>query len=324
MVVAPASGARLPPHHPIAGVEIEVRADDRVPLGVFTVNGAGAVISSYFNLHAGDRVVGRQPSAGSRSYYHPDLLGSTRAVVQGATVTESYDYDPWGVVLPGRTLGSGTKEQFTTKERDAESQLDYFGARLYASAIGRWTTVDPAVAADSTPQWSTYTYVSDDPNLYFDPYGFRIEFVGERSLELRAAWNYAKAILRAASAEGNTSAQSALSLIKQAEKSEVTFTFRSGTPSQGFAGETTPESGFREMVIDLGRIEQNLTSYRDQLVMLHEFGHATARSILRNESQSYPQAMAMENIMRRAMGFENRDQHEGDWPRLVRMRQRTR
>jgi len=99
------------------------------PLGVFTVSGAGAVVSSYFNLLADTRVVGRQPSAGSRSYYHTDLLGSTRAVVQGATVTESYDYDPWGVLMPARSLGSGTKEKFTTKERDAESQLDYFGAR---------------------------------------------------------------------------------------------------------------------------------------------------------------------------------------------------
>ena len=128
------------------------------PLGVFTVSGAGAVVSSYFNLLADTRVVGRQPSAGSRSYYHTDLLGSTRAVVQGATVTESYDYDPWGVLMPARSLGSGTKEKFTTKERDAESQLDYFGARSYASAIGRWTTVDPAIASDSAPPYSFTSY----------------------------------------------------------------------------------------------------------------------------------------------------------------------
>ena len=145
--------------------------EGRTPVGVFTVSGAGAVVSSYFNLLADTRVVGRQPSAGSRSYYHTDLLGSTRAVVQGATVTESYDYDPWGVLMPARSLGSGTKEKFTTKERDAESQLDYFGARSYASAIGRWTTVDPAVAADSAPQWSPYGYVKGNPVNFSDPFG---------------------------------------------------------------------------------------------------------------------------------------------------------
>ena len=140
--------------------------DGPVTLGVFTVNGAGTVTAAFFNLLAGDRVVGRQPSPGSRSYYHTDRLGSTRAVVQGAVVTESYDYDPWGVLMPGRTLGSGTKEQFTTKERDAESGLDSFGVRAYASALGRWTTVDPAMAADSTPEWGPYGYVRDDPVIY--------------------------------------------------------------------------------------------------------------------------------------------------------------
>lgn len=51
--------------------------EDRVPLGVYTVNGAGTVVSSYVNLLADTRVVGRQPSSGSRSYHRPDLLGSS-------------------------------------------------------------------------------------------------------------------------------------------------------------------------------------------------------------------------------------------------------
>ncbi len=145
--------------------------EGRTPLGVFTVSGAGAVVSAYFNLLADTRVIGRLPSGGTRSYYHTDLLGSTRAAVQGATVTESFDYDPWGVLMPARSLGSGTKERFTTKERDAESQLDYFGARYYASAIGRWTSVDPAMAADSTPSWSPFAYVEDQPVSQRDPWG---------------------------------------------------------------------------------------------------------------------------------------------------------
>jgi RHS repeat-associated protein len=58
-------------------------------------------------------------------------------VVEGTTVVESYDYDPWGVLMPGRTKGSGTKEGFTGKERDSESGLDYFGARHYMAALGR-------------------------------------------------------------------------------------------------------------------------------------------------------------------------------------------
>ncbi len=140
-------------------------------LGVFTVNAGGTVTSSYFNLLAGDRVVGRQPNAGSRSYYHTDLLGSTRSVVQGVTITESYDPDPWGVLMPGRTLGSGTKEGFTSKERDAESQMDYFGARYYLAAVGRWGSVDPAPYADRWPQWTPYQYGRDDPARQVDGLG---------------------------------------------------------------------------------------------------------------------------------------------------------
>ena len=33
--------------------------------------------------------------------------------------------------------------RFTGKERDSESGLDYFGARYYGSALGRFTSVDP-------------------------------------------------------------------------------------------------------------------------------------------------------------------------------------
>jgi RHS repeat-associated protein len=102
--------------------------------------------------------VGRRPAAGGRRYYHTDLLGSTRTVTYSLNVVkEAYDYDPWGVLMPGRTLGSGTKEGFTGKERDAETGLDYFGFRYYMPAVGRWTSVDPP--ADQFPEWSPYNYV---------------------------------------------------------------------------------------------------------------------------------------------------------------------
>jgi RHS repeat-associated protein len=143
--------------------------DGPTTLAVYTVNGSGGVVSSHFNVLSGDRVVGRQPNVGARKYYHTDLLGSTRAVVEGAAVVESYDYDPWGLLLPGRTLGSGTKDGFTGKERDAESGLDYFGARHYMAALGRWTTVDPP--ADSFPSWSPYNYVQNNPPELTDPFG---------------------------------------------------------------------------------------------------------------------------------------------------------
>jgi RHS repeat-associated protein len=44
-------------------------------------------------------------------------------------------------------LGQGARRdaltQFTGKERDAESGLDYFGARYFVAAQGRFTSTDP-------------------------------------------------------------------------------------------------------------------------------------------------------------------------------------
>jgi RHS repeat-associated protein len=146
--------------------------DGAATLGVVTVNGSGSPVSWYFNVFAGDKVIGREPNGGTRSYYHQDLLGTTRSVVQTATVVESYDYDPWGVLMPYRTLGSGTKEGFTGKERDAETGLDYFGARHYMAALGEWASPDQL--AEKHPEWSPYNYVLDNPLLLVDPDGQQV------------------------------------------------------------------------------------------------------------------------------------------------------
>ncbi len=56
------------------------------------------------------------------------------------------------------------KSRYTGKERDAESGLDYFGARYYASNMGRWMSPDWADKPEAVPYSSL-----DDPqtlNLY--------------------------------------------------------------------------------------------------------------------------------------------------------------
>jgi RHS repeat-associated protein len=56
------------------------------------------------------------------------------------------------------------QSRYTGKERDAESGLDYFGARYYASSMGRWMSPDWADKPEAVPYSSL-----DDPqslNLY--------------------------------------------------------------------------------------------------------------------------------------------------------------
>lgn len=65
--------------------------------------------------------------------------------------------------------------RFTGKERDAESGLDYFGARYFSGAQGRFTSPDPKQFNSkfiSNPQkWNKYAYVLNNPLAAIDPDG---------------------------------------------------------------------------------------------------------------------------------------------------------
>jgi RHS repeat-associated protein len=121
-----------------------------------------------------------------RSYLFQDHLGSTRLRVDSSgTRLGWWDYAPFGEVVPG-TLGGrsgvanaayeGLRPQmmFTGKERDAETGLDYFGARYFASSQGRMTSPDAPFADQHTadPQsWNLYAYVRNSPLRFIDPTG---------------------------------------------------------------------------------------------------------------------------------------------------------
>src|SRR5688572_33051015 len=67
----------------------------------------------------------------------------------------------------------GVRQQFTSKERDIETGLDYFGARYYSSTQGRFSGVDPgnyqARLDLSAPQsWNAYSYVDNNPLVRVD------------------------------------------------------------------------------------------------------------------------------------------------------------
>ena len=63
---------------------------------------------------------------------------------------------------------------FSGKERDAETGLDYFGARYFSGAQGRFTSPDEPFADQSPadPQsWNMYAYVRNNPLKNTDPNG---------------------------------------------------------------------------------------------------------------------------------------------------------
>ena len=127
------------------------------------------------------------PAAGApcvTCYRIEDHLGSTRMVTDGSGNTVSlHDYLPWGEEIPAGVGGRGAlygatdavTQRFTSKERDAETGLDFFSARYMSSAQGRFTSPDPSgllAANPANPQsWNLYAYVRNNPLINIDPTG---------------------------------------------------------------------------------------------------------------------------------------------------------
>ena len=128
----------------------------------------------------------------SPCYVTTDQLGSTR-VMTDATGCAVYrqDYLPFGETIltsggsprmsatggsicatNGYPASSGSvRQQFTGKERDTESGLDFFGARYFSGAQGRFTSPDPGGASASLfdPQrWNAYSYSVNNPLKFVD------------------------------------------------------------------------------------------------------------------------------------------------------------
>ena len=160
---------------------------------VFVYNAGGQLIAEHTS---------GPPTGSGTSYLTSDHLGSTRVVMKSdgtTTTTTRHDYLPFGEEIQagigGRTAGQGcvadsVRQKFTQKERDSESGLDYFLARYYSSAQGRFTSPDEfnggsvaffAAAGSSNPTFyadihnpqslSKYQYCLNNPLHYIDPDG---------------------------------------------------------------------------------------------------------------------------------------------------------
>ena len=126
-------------------------------------------------------------AAGSHTVY-TDHLGTPRLKLHVTTAASQArdDYYPFGQQV-NTVVDAAHDRRFTGKERDAESGLDYFGARYYHSVAGRFLSVDPVLdSADPTnPQsWNRYTYTFNNPLKYVDPDGREVRVAGEMALGL--------------------------------------------------------------------------------------------------------------------------------------------
>ena len=158
------------------------------------------------------------------NYLTTDHLGSPRinTDANGAIIAR-HDYHPFGEEINGvggRTTGLNygadtVRKQFTSYERDTESDLDFAQARMYGYNHGRFTSPDPyKIVAEvqyerdeekarallnryvSQPQqWNQYAYAINNPVKYTDPSGEKVELTGDTAEERAAALQRLRNIL---------------------------------------------------------------------------------------------------------------------------------
>ena len=112
-------------------------------------------------------------------FAHADWLGTerVRSAIGGGVVSGSqWTSLPFG---EGSAAPNPSPLHFTGKERDTESGLDYFGARYYASSMGRFLNPDWSAKVESVPyakldnpqSLNLYAYMKNNPLGSVDPDG---------------------------------------------------------------------------------------------------------------------------------------------------------
>lgn len=136
---------------------------------VFVYDASGKMVAEYSTVVA-------QQSGAKVSYLTSDHLGSPRVNTDAnGNVTARHDYQPFGEEVQRASYGNdAVRKQFTSYERDNETELDFAQARYYNKTLGRFNSPDEPFADqwEEVPQsWNTYSYVRNNPLNLTDPLG---------------------------------------------------------------------------------------------------------------------------------------------------------
>src|SRR5579864_4102910 len=157
--------------------------------GIVAESDLTGTLKSEYIFFDGDRVARKDLSGSTTavSYYFSDHLKTAAVVTDSAgIIKEDEDFYPWGGELQFVNNDSN-HYKFTSKERDSETGLDYFGARYYGNWLGRFITPDwaaipvPVPYADlGDPQsLNQYSYVRNIPTSQADEDGHQVQGINE-------------------------------------------------------------------------------------------------------------------------------------------------
>jgi RHS repeat-associated protein len=136
------------------------------------MDASGVMAWQHTNVYALGQLIATYDNDGVHFYLN-DPLGTRRAQTDYAGVLEQTCLSlPFGDALNcTNSLQFPTEHHFTGKERDAESGNDYFGARYYASSMGRmmspdWSLVPtpvPFSTLDNPQSLNLFAYMRNNP-----------------------------------------------------------------------------------------------------------------------------------------------------------------
>jgi RHS repeat-associated protein len=171
-----------------AGDGVENYYLDRNQIAFVTDGGGGQMFHYLYGLNV-DSVMAQDSPAGM-VWGLADRLGTVDMLTDaGGVVVDQRRFDSFGQLLSQTNPSLKFRYGYTGRERDLESGLEYYRARYYDAANGRFISVDPAgFGAGDT---NLYRYVGNSSTMYTDPSGL-YSFDDFR----RDAWNFGQGIGR--------------------------------------------------------------------------------------------------------------------------------
>lgn len=132
-----------------------------------TANTSGTEVASYTQTQTIDETLAELRS-GTADFYQADGLGSITSLSgSSGTLANTYSYDSLGNL----TASTGTVRnyfEYSGREFDPETGIDYYRTRYYDPTTGRFLSEDPV---DFDGGINFYEYVGNNPVDFIDPLG---------------------------------------------------------------------------------------------------------------------------------------------------------
>ncbi len=147
----------------------------------------GTHVFNHTMANTGNRIILRidknNTNTSSNTHFYLDYVSLSQGSLE---IIEESNYYPFGLKHKGYNIGGANslgndlaqKWKYNGKELDESLGLNMYdyGARSYQPDLGRWTSIDPA--SHEYVGISPYSYAANNPNVFTDPDGKRLFFVG--------------------------------------------------------------------------------------------------------------------------------------------------